>query len=81
VRLPLVVRGPGIGQGQSVSIPVANVDLAPTIADAAKTGLGVEADGVSLLGALREEQGPPRRNILLEGFEELPFAGVRTPDG
>ena len=81
VRVPLVVRGPGVKAGREIRMPVANVDLAPTIAAAAGAAPGLEPDGVSLLGALEESTEPPRRDILLEGFEELPFAAVRTPDG
>jgi N-acetylglucosamine-6-sulfatase len=81
VRVPLVVRGPGIPAGRTVGVPVANVDLAPTIVDAADTEAGLEMDGISLLGALRSGGAPQKRAILLEGFEELPFAAVRTPGG
>ena len=81
VRVPLVVRGPGIEAGRTISTPVANVDLAPTITEAANASAGIEPDGVSLLDALRGNAEPPRRDILVEGFEELPFAGVRTPGG
>jgi N-acetylglucosamine-6-sulfatase len=81
VRVPLVVRGPGIEAGRRISTPVANADLAPTIVEAATATAGVDADGVSLLGVLRGDSEPPRRALLLEGFEELPFAGLRTPSG
>jgi N-acetylglucosamine-6-sulfatase len=79
LRVPLVVRAPGIERGRRISTPVANVDLAPTITEAADTNPGIEPDGASLLGSLRGEAEPLRRDILLEGFEELPFAGLRTP--
>jgi N-acetylglucosamine-6-sulfatase len=79
VRVPLVVRGPGIEAGRQVDVPVANVDLAPTIVDAADASAGIQLDGISLLPSLREGGGPAARSILLEGFEELPFAAVRTP--
>jgi N-acetylglucosamine-6-sulfatase len=81
VRVPLVARGPGIERGRRIATPVANVDLAPTIVEAANATAGIEADGVSLLGALRGDAELARRAILLEGFEELPFAGLRTPGG
>jgi N-acetylglucosamine-6-sulfatase len=81
VRVPLVVRGPGVEEGQTVRAPVANVDLAPTIVDAAGADAGLEMDGTSLLEPLRSGGVPQKRAILLEGFEELPFTGVRTPAG
>jgi N-acetylglucosamine-6-sulfatase len=81
VRVPLVVTGPGIDAGREVDVPVANVDLAPTIVDAANATAGLEPDGISLFPSLRRGGDPERRSILLEGFEELPFAAVRTPSG
>jgi N-acetylglucosamine-6-sulfatase len=81
VRVPLVVRGPGIEAGRTVGVPVANVDLAPTLVDATGAQAGLEMDGTSLLGPLRSGGAPEKRAILLEGFEELPFAGLRTPAG
>lgn len=38
VRVALMVRGPGVVPGQTVSLPVTNLDLLPTIMDA--LGLG-----------------------------------------
>jgi arylsulfatase A-like enzyme len=81
VHVPLVVRGPGVGAGREIRTPVVNVDLAPTIVAAAGAETGIDSDGVSLLEALQGRTEPPRRDILLEGFEELPFAAVRTPGG
>jgi arylsulfatase A-like enzyme len=80
-RVPLVVRGPGIDADRKVEVPVGNVDLAPTIVDAANADAGIEMDGISLLGAMRRGADPAPRPILLEAFEELPFAALRTPRG
>jgi N-acetylglucosamine-6-sulfatase len=81
VRVPLIVRGPGIEAGREVEAPVANVDLAPTIVAAAKASPRLQMDGVSLLPSLQEGRRLPQRDILLEGFEGLPFAAVRTTGG
>jgi N-acetylglucosamine-6-sulfatase len=81
VRVPLVVRGPGIDAGREIDVPVGNIDLAPTIVDAANAEAGVEMDGISLLPALRGGSDPTPRALLLEAFEGLPFAAVRTPRG
>jgi N-acetylglucosamine-6-sulfatase len=81
VRVPLVVRGPGVQEGRTVDGPVGNIDLAPTIVDAANADVGLEMDGTSLLPSLGNGSDLPRRDILLEGFEELPFAALRTPRG
>jgi N-acetylglucosamine-6-sulfatase len=49
VRVPLLVRGPSIQPGRTLSEPVANVDLAPTIVAAAGARSGLTMDGRSLL--------------------------------
>jgi N-acetylglucosamine-6-sulfatase len=79
VRVPLAIRGPGFPAGERVSDPVANIDLAPTIVDAAGAEPGLEMDGVSLLSG-----GPRRaRPIVLENrarpFEAryAPYSAVR----
>jgi N-acetylglucosamine-6-sulfatase len=93
IRVPLLVRGPGIPAGRSISDPVANVDLAPTILAATGTRERADeerpADGTSLLDVMHGD-GDPDRAILIEGrddaeprghsgsFESLSYAGVRT---
>jgi arylsulfatase A-like enzyme len=78
IRVPLVVRGPGFAAGAEVDTPVANVDLAPTIAAIARVDLLDRPDGVSLLSpsVLRADD----RAILLENFHagEPNDQGVRT---
>jgi len=92
-RVPLVIRGPGIPQGQSISTPVANVDLAPTILAATGTRQRASerrpADGMSLLPQLNGDEDQDRA-ILIEGrddaeprghsgsFESVSYEGVRT---
>jgi arylsulfatase A-like enzyme len=76
IRVPLVVRGPGIPAGRVVRQLAANVDLAPTFADIA----GVEppdfVDGRSLLPLL---SGPAparwRQSLLLESPTSLESSG------
>lgn len=62
VRVPLILRGPGVPAGQRRHDLVANVDLAPTVLDVANARAGIPLDGRSLL------QPPPRRPraLLLE---------------
>ena len=36
IKVPLVIRGPGVPAGRRITDPVANVDLAPTILDLAE---------------------------------------------
>lgn len=61
-RVPLILRGPGVPAGQRRHELVANVDLAPTLLDAAGARAGLPLDGRSLL------KPPPRgqRALLLE---------------
>jgi N-acetylglucosamine-6-sulfatase len=83
VRVPLIVRGPGIDAGQRIDDLVANIDLAPTIADAANVTPLRITDGRSLLPLLQKGIKPAPRNILIESPpSDVPrqvFAAVRTP--
>jgi arylsulfatase A-like enzyme len=67
-RVPLLVRGPGIAPGTAVDELVANVDLAPTIVEAAGATPGVTMDGRSLLPFLRDPARRTSRPVLLEAF-------------
>ena len=53
VRVPLVIRGPGIPQGATVDDLVINADLAPTIVGAAEATPGLVMDGRSLIPIAR----------------------------
>lgn len=56
LRVPLIIAGPGVNTpGTSIGEPVALLDLAPTLAEIAGTGLSPEAQGRSLLPALQGE--------------------------
>jgi arylsulfatase A-like enzyme len=91
IRVPLLVRGPGIPGNRTVSTPAANVDLAPTILDAAGAREPQSerrpADGRSLLPLMAGSEDPDRA-VLIEGrddfaprgssYESLSYEGVRT---
>ncbi|HSJ18645.1 MAG TPA: sulfatase, partial [Solirubrobacterales bacterium] len=79
IRVPLLVRGPGIPRGVTEDAVVANVDLAPTILELTGATPSVEVDGRSLVPVARGE-GPEERAVLLEVFERPVgrFTGVRT---
>jgi len=53
LRVPLLVRGPGVRRAATSSLPATLVDLAPTFLQIAHTEPGVAQDGTSLLAALR----------------------------
>ncbi len=69
IRVPMVIRGPGIPAGARLADPVANVDLAPTIMDIAGARqpplVGRPIDGISMLPYLRGFTHPERA-ILIE---------------
>jgi N-acetylglucosamine-6-sulfatase len=90
-HVPFLIRGPGVERGRVRDNPVANIDIAPTLLDAAGALDQVPdrfvLDGRSLLPQLRGA-GPadpavgPERAILVEiprGYRVAPaYAGVRT---
>ena len=55
LRVPLIIRGPGIPKGKTIHGQVSNVDFAPTLLDMANAKPGRTMDGVSLLPAV---EGP-----------------------
>jgi arylsulfatase A-like enzyme len=78
VRVPLVIRGPGVLTAKREPRLVTNVDLAATILDAAGAEAGREPDGISLL-----RRPPPGRVLLLENLAKgeprfARYAAVRT---
>jgi N-acetylglucosamine-6-sulfatase len=91
IHIPLVMAGPGVAKGKTVSEPVYNQDIAPTIAAAAHARPKRVEDGISLLPALRGGK-VAKRDLLLEALEpalpfhigipvfdlQAPYYGVRT---
>jgi N-acetylglucosamine-6-sulfatase len=63
--VPLVVRGPGVPAGQTVSSITANVDYAPTWADLAGVLIPTSVDGRSLVPYLQGETPAVWRKALL----------------
>nr|MBA2523034.1 sulfatase-like hydrolase/transferase [Solirubrobacterales bacterium] len=72
IRVPLLMRGPGIPKGVTVDDLSINADLAPTIADAANATTDFAPDGVSLLPYAEEPRRAHGRELLIEQF---------SPDG
>ena len=71
LRVPMIVRGPGIPQGKVRSQRAMMIDLAPTIAQLGGATPLVTVDGVSLVPALRKD-APLRETVLIQ-------AGPQTP--
>ena len=69
IRVPLLMRGPGVPEGARRRQLVTNADLAPTILEAAGAQAGLPQDGRSLFGLLEDrgarvgprpaDRGPP----------------------
>jgi arylsulfatase A-like enzyme len=68
IRVPLLMRGPGVPKNKNRGQPVANIDLAPTILDFADAKGSRKLDGRSLLPLARDNRNQPGRGILLEAF-------------
>jgi len=66
IRVPLLIRGPGLPEGRQSSELVANTDLAPTILDAATARPGKTVDGRSLLPYADNPTLVSKRVLLLE---------------
>ena len=84
IRVPLLVRGPGISEGTTSESLVANIDLAPTLLDFAGVAAPAPVDGRSLRPIL-EGRTPEdwRTAVLLEAFDapdgDVPgYQGLRT---
>jgi N-acetylglucosamine-6-sulfatase len=89
IRVPLLIRAPGMPKGVHRRQPVGNVDLAPTILDFAKAKPGRKEDGMSLVPIMQSKRDYPGRAMDLETFftpdttedpEDPPlnYIGVRT---
>lgn len=83
IRVPLLMRGPGIEAGATRRSLVANIDLAPTILELAGATALRTMDGRSLVPLFDGEGAPEDRWVLLEstkgGPDDLsPDHGVRT---
>jgi N-acetylglucosamine-6-sulfatase len=82
LRFPLIVRGPGVPEGQTREEFVQNTDFAPTVAELAGAPAPGFVDGTSMLPLLSGDPTPPWRDVAyFEGGREHPFAGITTEDG
>ena len=67
IRVPLLMRGPGLPSGATRTQLVWNGDLAPTILEAAGARAAFDVDGRSLLAFARDGDLRGDRAVLLEG--------------
>jgi arylsulfatase A-like enzyme len=90
LKVPMIIRGPGVPQGQKVSGQISNVDFAPTLLDFANAAAGRTMDGLSLLPTMKDPDKRPNRALGIEAPAPLfagqipvngwdrPYEGVRT---
>ncbi len=80
IRLPLLMRGPGIPKNKTRSQPVVNADLAPTIVDFAGARSRRKMDGRSLIPIAQDRLYNPGRPIDVEAyFNSDPAEDPETP--
>ncbi|MGH2713188.1 MAG: sulfatase family protein, partial [Thermoleophilaceae bacterium] len=81
-RVPLIMRGPGVPRGLRDPRPVANIDIAPTIVEAAGAQPQRVLDGRSLLGLMDDPGVWWGRELLIENGNGAngvtPFRAIRT---
>jgi N-acetylglucosamine-6-sulfatase len=75
IRVPLIIRGPGIPEDEKVIRVTVNADLAPTIVDVANATPGLAMDGRSLIPLAQNPDLERRRGVLIE---EPSFKAIRT---
>jgi len=82
LRVPLVMRGPGVPRNKRLKQMVGNIDFAPTILDAARATPGRLIDGRSILDITRDPTLEPGRELVIEngrGVNSVPmFRALRN---
>lgn len=76
IRVPLIVRMPGLQPRQEGKPVVTNVDIGATINDIA--GLNRVTDGTSLLPLLADSSTPWRTEFLIQNHGGLRWSGIRA---
>jgi arylsulfatase A-like enzyme len=79
LRVPLIIRGPGVPEGCTLDHLAVNIDLAPTIAEWTGAAPERRLDGCSLVPLLTDPGTPWREDFLVEAWDASGAAfGVRT---
>jgi N-acetylglucosamine-6-sulfatase len=77
IRVPMVVRGPGVRAGETIGAMVLNNDLAPTLAEIAGVEPPSRVDGRSFLPLLEDPDQDWRRSFLIERRQfEAQYVGL-----
>jgi arylsulfatase A-like enzyme len=82
IRIPLIVRYPGLVQdpGRRATQMVLNIDLAPTLLEAAGAQVPGMFQGESFLPVLRSGKTPGRQSWMYELYKDFPFGGRVPPN-
>lgn len=88
IRVPMIVRGPGVAEGERIKAMVLNNDLAPTFADMAGIRPPDFVDGRSFLALFEDPSRAWRRSFMIQRRElethemtgAARFDAVRTED-
>jgi len=82
IRVPMIMRGPGVPRGENLDQLVSNIDLAPTILEASGATPTLVQDGRSLLDLAEDPTLEFGREIVLENgngvFRVPSFRGIRN---
>ena len=76
IRVPLLMRGPGVQSGQTSDALVTNIDLAPTILTAAGLPVPASMQGQPLNGLLSGSGGFTRDAVFAEYYPEVKQPGI-----
>jgi len=81
IRVPLIVRGPGVPAGRTVEHQTVNTDLAPTLAELAGASAPEFVDGRSLVRVLSDSPPPLenwRQRVLVERWPPSDLTNPRV---
>lgn len=76
LRIPLVVRGPGLAAGARVAAQVQNLDLAATVLELCGLPVPADMESRSMAGLLRGTSQEPTRPVAFLEFQDILYAAV-----
>jgi arylsulfatase A-like enzyme len=79
IHIPLVICGPGFNRSMQISELVSQVDLMPTLLEAAGVAIPASVQGRSFLPLLDRTTGNWRNEVYFEMTEFVTGRGLRTP--
>jgi arylsulfatase A-like enzyme len=71
VRVPMIFKPPGGGDGATVAMPTSSIDLVPTLLELAGLETPTTLTGRSLVGLVHTQRSEPRA-VLVHGLSSLP---------